>query len=270
MQVTTSWTSRRAGVWYSTSVAATSGRPARAACSRRHASWRRSSARRCRLTSAYSRSPNASRSRATSAAGTAPRTSMLRSPPQSATSPSACRHSSGQVTRDSPFGRRSRPAVISRQRLAYPVRFAASRTQVDSAGGWSGPAAAAGSATVTSEPTMRRTPSSRAFTCARTTPWTPSRSVRASAGNPNASACSTSSSGWLAPSRNEKLLLHQSGTYGSAIGPIRPAPASASTGAGGRSRSTACRRRAARRSSTRDAPPPATIPRTPRAARQAS
>ena len=67
-------------------------------------------------------------------------------------------------------------------------------------------------APVTSAPRTSARPSSRALTCARTAPWTPSRSVRASAGSPKACACSTSSSGRLAPSRNEKWLLHHSGT----------------------------------------------------------
>ena len=35
----------------------------------------------------------------------------------------------------------------------------------------------------------------------------------AMAGNPSRAAVSISSSGWLAPSRKEKLVLHQSGAY---------------------------------------------------------
>ncbi len=44
-------------------------------------------------------------------------------------------------------------------------------------------------------------------------PYTPSRSVNAIAPSPSRCASSTSSSAWLAPSRNEKFDLHQSGAY---------------------------------------------------------
>ncbi len=43
-----------------------------------------------------------------------------------------------------------------------------------------------------------------ASTQARTTPWSPFRSERASAERPSSAARATSSSGWLAPSRKEK------------------------------------------------------------------
>src|SRR5262249_17779517 len=50
-------------------------------------------------------------------------------------------------------------------------------------------------------------------TCARTMPYTPSRSVIAIERTPSRCASSRSSSGWLAPSRNEKFDLHQRGAY---------------------------------------------------------
>ncbi len=62
-----------------------------------------------------------------------------------------------------------------------------------------------------SEPMMRCVPSSVAFRWARTMPWTPSLSVMAMDLRPRRCASSTSSSGWLAPSRKEKLVLHHRG-----------------------------------------------------------
>ena len=68
------------------------------------------------------------------------------------------------------------------------------------------------SISVSSEPVNSFMPSVRARSQALTTPGTPSRSVSATARSPRFCASSTYSSGWLAPSKNEKLLFTQSGT----------------------------------------------------------
>src|SRR5215831_4481025 len=67
-------------------------------------------------------------------------------------------------------------------------------------------------------------------------PYTPSRSVIAMECKPKSAAYSTNSSGWLAPSKNEPLLLHHSGTYSFGIIPL--APEGNSSRAGGRNTST--------------------------------
>src|SRR6056297_2814387 len=60
---------------------------------------------------------------------------------------------------------------------------------------------------------MYCSPNSFAGVWPRTTPATDSRSVMAIPVYPSRAACSTSSSGWEAPRRNEKLLLQCNSTY---------------------------------------------------------
>jgi hypothetical protein len=63
-------------------------------------------------------------------------------------------------------------------------------------------------------PKTVRTPSSAAASANRTTPYMPSWSVSAIASSPSRAASSTSSSGWLAPSRKLKLEWQCSSAYG--------------------------------------------------------
>src|SRR5207249_3939946 len=56
-------------------------------------------------------------------------------------------------------------------------------------------------------------PTARAASAKRTMPYMPSWSVTASASSPSRAASSASSSGWLAPSRKEKLVWQCSSAY---------------------------------------------------------
>src|SRR5271169_6558406 len=97
---------------------------------------------------------------------------------------------------------------MRRQSPAYPALSWARRTMEEP------------SSIETCDPVMSFTLPCRAASNALTMPYTPLRSVMAIPGSPSRTAVSTSSSGWLAPSRKEKLVLHQSGTYMSLPGSV--------------------------------------------------
>ena len=108
-------------------------------------------------------------------------------------SPAAWAATSANRRSHSPFAALRRPTVSSFERFAYPARSSASSTH----GG--------ASRQTTSAPTNSLIPAFFAATCARTTPASVFTSVTARAAYPSAAAVSTSSSGWLAPSKNVKF-----------------------------------------------------------------
>ena len=208
-----SWSGRRERSWAWASPVATAGTPSLSASEAsqrlRDRSWRQSG--RCSSIRKWSgpKARSSRRARSEAPAGSprsqVPATAPSRAQPERQTSPSVWRSSSSIGSEGGnasliPGASWRVPrwaSVINRQRLAQPLASSTNRVT------WTGRGIRRGTSTVSSQPTMGRTPTPAHAWANSIAPQTLSWSVSASVSRPRSAAVAASSAGSEAPSRKE-------------------------------------------------------------------